>query len=132
MSIQNCPDEVLDLVFQLLPFQSPESGPAMLLPIMLSCSRFCAIAERHLIRIICLPTAEKVNPFAAYLTQLIDTGTYGKARLPIEHLAVFGKYQIPRGRPCRNISDAEKAAERILPSIISTAAPTLRSLLAFA
>src|SRR5258708_29185832 len=93
--------------------------------------RFCAIAKRHLIRIICLPTAEKVNLFAAYLTQLIDTGTYGKARLPIEHLAVFGKYQIPRGRPWRNISEAEKAAEHILPSIISTIAPTLRSLVIF-
>ena len=125
MSIQGCPDEVLDMVFQLLPFQSPENGPAVLLRTMLTCSRFSAIAKRHLIRVVCLQTAERVNLFAAYLTQSIDTSAYGTALLPIEHMAVFGKYQIPRSRPWRNASEAEKAAEHILPFIISTAAPSL-------
>jgi hypothetical protein len=128
MSIQCCPDEVLDMIFQLLPFQSPDKVPAVLLPTMLTCSRFCAIAKCHLIRVVCLQTAGRVNAFAAYLIQLIDTGAYGKALLPIEHMAVLGKYRIPRGRPRRNEDEAEKAAEHILPFVISTAAPSLRSL----
>jgi hypothetical protein len=136
MSIHHCPDEVLDMVFELLPFQSPDKVPAALLPTMLTCSRFCAIAKRHLIRIVCLHTAEEVNAFAAYLTQLIDTGTYGKVLLPIEHMAVFGKYRVPQfwaWRPTsrRNASEAEEAAEDILPFVISTAAPSIRSLAIF-
>ena len=130
MSIQHCPDEVLDMIFQLLPVQSPDKAPAVLLPTILTCSRFYAVAKRHLTRVVCLQTALGVNLFAAYLTQLTGTGAYGTALLPIAHLAVFGPYQIPRGYSSqeKNASDAEKAAERILPFIISIAAPSLRSL----
>jgi hypothetical protein len=131
MSIHHCPDEVLDMVFELLPFQSPDKVPAALLPTMLTCSRFCAIAKRHLIRIVCLQTAEEVNTFAAYLTQLTDTGTYGKVLLPIEHMAVFGEYRVPQFRYWRDGSEAQKAAEHILPFVISTAAPSIRSLALF-
>jgi hypothetical protein len=95
MSIQCCPDEVLDMIFQLLPVQSPDKAPAVLLPTMLTCSRFCAIARRYLIRVVCLQTARRVNLFAAYLLQLTDTGAYGKALLPIEHMAVFGEVPNP-------------------------------------
>jgi len=128
MSIQHCPDEILDMVFQLLPFQSPDKAPAVLLPTILTCSRFCAIAKRHLTRVVCLQTAQSVNLFAAYLVHLTDTGAYGKTLLPIEHMAVFGKHQIPRGR---NASATENAAQCVLPFIISVAAPSLRSLTVF-
>ena len=131
MSIQRCPNEVLDMVFHFLPFQSPDKAPAVVLSTMRTCSRFRAIAERHLIRVVCLQNAKRVNLFAAYLTQLINTGAYGKARLPIEHMAVFGKYQIALFGFPRERSEPEKAAEYILPFIISTAAPTLHSLVIF-
>jgi len=131
MSIQHCPDEILDMIFQLLPFQSPDKAPAVLLPTILTCSRFCAIAKRHLIRVVCLQTAQRVNLFAVYLVHLTDAGAYGKALLPIEHMAVFGKHQTPRGRFLRNASAAEKAAECVLRFIISVAAPSLRSLTVF-
>ena len=131
MSIQRCPNEVLDMVFQLLPFQSPDNAPAVVLSTMLTCPRFCAIAKRHLIRVVCFRTAKRVNLFAAYLTQLVDTGAYGKARLPIEYMAVLGKYRIPRYELPRKQSKPEKAAESILPFIISTAAPSLHSLVIF-
>jgi hypothetical protein len=128
MSIQRCPNEVLDMVFQLLPYQSTDKAPAVLLSTMLTCSRFCTIAKRHLTRVICLQTAERVNLFAAYVTQLVNTG---QAQISVEHMAVFGKYQIPRGRPWRNPSEAEEAAEYILPFILSTVAPSLHSLVIF-
>ena len=124
MSIQRCPNEILDMVFHFLPFQSPDKAPTVVLSAMRTCSRFRAIAERHLIRVVYLRTAKKVTLFASYLTQLVDTGAYGKVQLPIEHMAVFGRYQIPFCKP-------EKAAEYILPFIISTAAPTLHSLVIF-
>ena len=38
MSIQHCHDEVLDMIFQLLPFQLPNNPPAIQLPTMLTCS----------------------------------------------------------------------------------------------
>jgi len=128
MSIQRCPNEVLDMVFQLLPFQSPDNAPAAVLSTMLTCPRFYAISKRHLIRVVCFRTAKQVNRFAAYLTQLIDIGTYGKTRLPIEHMAVLRKrrYEDPRKQ-----SKPETAAQSILPIIISTAAPSLRSLVIF-
>ena len=134
MSIQHCPDEVLDMIFELLPVQSPDRAPAILLATILTCSRFYAVAKRYLTRVVCLQTALGVNLFAAYLTQLIDTGAYGTALLPIAHMAVFGPYRISREYISQNesdASDAEKAAERILPFIISIAAPSLRSLTVF-
>jgi len=93
MSIQHCPDEVLDMIFQLLPFQSPDKAPATLLHTLLTCRRFCAIAKRHFIRVVCLESAERVNLFAAYLTKLTNAGAYGSALLPIEHMAAFGNYR---------------------------------------
>jgi len=128
MSIQHCPDEVLDMIFQLLPFQSPD---ITLLPTLLTCRRFCAIAKRYLVRVVCLESAERVNLFAAYLTQLTNAGAYGSALLPIEHMAAFGNYQPTQGRPRQNESEAQRAAESILPFIISVAAPSLRSLTVF-
>ena len=128
MSIQHCPDEVLDMFFQLLPFQSPDKAPTTLLHTLLTCRRFCAIARRHLIRVICLESVERVNLFAAYLTQLTDAGAYGSALLPLEHLAACGNY-VPWGSyywPPE--SEAQRAAELILPFIISIAAPRIRSL----
>ena len=122
MSIQHCPDEVLDMIFQLLPFQSPDTT---LLPTLLTCRRFCAIAICHLTRVVCLESAERVNLFAAYLTQLINAGAYGSALLPIEHLAAFGNPQPTQYK------SAHEAAESILPFIISIAAPSLRSLTIF-
>ena len=79
MSIQHCPDEVLDMIFQLLPFQSPDKAPTTLLPTLLTCRRFCAIAKYHLIRVVCLESVERVNLFAAYLTQLTSAGVYNNA-----------------------------------------------------
>ena len=131
MSIQHCPDEILDMIFQLLPIQSPDKAPAVLLPAILTCSRFCAIAKRHLIRVVCLQTAQRVDLFAAYLVHLTDTGAYGKALLPIEHMAVFGKHQIPRGLHYHDPSAVEMAVECVLPFIIEVAAPSLRSLTVF-
>lgn len=131
MSIQHCPDEILDMIFQLLPVQSPDKAPAALLPTILTCSRFYSIAKCHLIRIVCLQTAQSVNLFAAYLAQLTDTGAYGKALLPITHMAVFGEYRNQRGDWGKRVEETERLAERILPFIISIAAPSLRSLTVF-
>ena len=131
MSIQSCPNELLDLVFQNLPFQSPDNAPAVVLSTMLTCSRFCAIAKRHLLRVVCLQNVDRVNLFAAYLTQLVNTGAYGKAQYPIEHMAVVREYEAPRSFYWRHKFEEEKAAEFILPFIISTAAPSLHSLVIF-
>ena len=131
MSIQHCPDEILDIIFQLLPVQSPDKAPAVLLPTILTCSRFYAIAKCHLIRVVCLQTPHRVKLFAAYLTQLTDTGAYGKAVLPIAHMAVFGTYRISRGDYQWATREIERVAGRTLPFIISTAAPSLRSLTVF-
>jgi len=133
MSLQHCPDEVLDMIFQLLLFQSPDKAPTTLLPTLLTCRRFCVIARRYLIRVVCLESAERVNLFAAYLTQLTNAGAYGRALLPIEHMAASGNYQPTRGcrRRRQTESEDQRAAESIIPFIISTAAPSLRSLTIF-
>jgi len=131
MSIQRCPNEILDMVFQLLPFQSPDNAPTVVLSTMLTCSRFCAIAKPYLLRVVCLQTAEHVNLFAMYLTQLINTGGYDEARHPIEHMAVLRNYESTQGRPWRIKCEAEKEAAVILPFIISTVAPGLHSLVIF-
>jgi len=131
MSIQRCPNEILDMVFQLLPFQSPINAPTVVLSTMLTCSRFCAIAKRHLLRVVCLQTAERVILFAMYLTQLINTGGYDEARHPIEHMAVLRNYESPQARPWQFQIEAAKEAADILPFIISTVAPTLHSLVIF-
>jgi len=128
MSIQHCPDEVFDMIFQLLPFQSPDKAPTTLLPTLLTCRRFCAIAKCHLIRVVCLESAERVNLFAAYLTQLTNAGAYGRGLLPIEHMAACGNPQENYGP---TISEAQRAAELVLPFIISIAAPSIRSLTIF-
>jgi len=130
MSIQRCPNEILDIVFQLLPIQPPDNAPAVVLSTMLTCSRFCAIAKRHLLRVVCLQTAERVNLFAMYLTQLINTGAYDEARHPIEHMAVLGTCRTTQ-RPWRGQSAVEQEAANILPFIISTVAPGLHSLVIF-
>ncbi len=128
MSIQHCPGEILDTIFQFLPIQSPGKAPAALLSTILTCSRFCAIAKCHLIRVVCLQTAESVILFAAYLSKLTRTGAYGKALLPTVHMAVFGKRRITYGD---STSGPEYDAARILPFIIRIAAPSLRSLTVF-
>jgi len=52
----------------------------------------------------------------------------GRRMFPIQHLAVAGKYRVPRGRSYRVRSSAEVEAERFLPSIITTASPSLLTL----
>ena len=131
MPIQHCPDEVLDMVFQLIPFDSPDKAPATLLSTILTCSRFCAIAKRHLIRVVSLQTAERVELFAAYLVQLTDTGAYGKALLPIEHMAAFGKYRFRQDLFWQDTLEPTTVTGCTLPLIISIAAPSLRSLTIF-
>lgn len=128
MSIQTCPNELLDLVFQHLPLESPDNAPAVVLSTMLTCSRFYAIAKRHLLRVVCLQNVDRINLFATYLTQLVNTGAYGEAQYPIEHMAVV---RAPRGRFRRQRSEEEEAAEYVVPFIISTAAPSLHSLAIF-
>jgi len=96
MSIQHCPDEVLDMIFQLLPFQSPDKAPTTLLHTLLTCRRFCAIAKRHLIRVVCLESAERVNLFAAYLTQLTDPGASGSAAANRTHGSLWELATNPR------------------------------------
>ena len=128
MSIQHCPDEILDMIFQFLPIQSPDKAPAVLLSTILTCSRFYAIAKCHLIRVICLQTVQSMALFAAYLTQLTNTGAYGKALLPIVHMAFFGKYRITQRHYSPTAYKTERELEGILSFIISIAAPSLRSL----
>lgn len=74
------------------------------------------------------PNCTELVLFAAYLTQLTDTGAYGKALLPIVHMAVFGKHRIPLRHYSRTAYETEREAEGILTFIISIAAPSLRSL----
>ena len=129
--VQGCPVEVLDHIFEYTIYLDPENAQATLCSLMLTCSHFRTIAKRHFIRIVCLPNAEKINVFASYLKQMVESGDYGKGRLPIHHLAVMGKYRIPQGLSFRRLSDAEAEAERIVPFIITTAAPSLLTLTIF-
>jgi hypothetical protein len=131
MSIQRCPVEVLDRILEWVAFLSPRNAPAALSSVMVVCSHFQTAARRHLVRVICLPTAEKAVAFASFLKEAVDGGEYATSFLPIEHLALVGKFRIPRGLTYRNRSDAENEAERLTPFIISTAAPSLRSLTLF-
>ena len=128
MTIQSCPVEVLDKIFESTAYSDPENAQATLYSLMLTCSHFRTIAKRHFIRIVCLPSAEMVNSFASYLKNVVKSGEYGKGVLPIQHLAVAGNYRIPQGLSFRNRSDAEVEAERIVPFIITTAAPSLLTL----
>jgi hypothetical protein len=131
MMIQNCPVEVLDNIFDYTAYLDPENAQAILCSLMLTCSHFRVIAKRHFIRIACLPNAEKVNAFAGYLKQVVESGDYGNLVLPIQHLAVGGKYRVPRGQPYLKRSAAEVEAERVLPWIITTASPSLLTLTIF-
>ena len=128
MMIQNCPVEVLDDIFDCTAYSDPENAQAVLCSLMLTCSHFRVIAKRHFIRIVCLPNAEKVNAFAGYLKRVVKSDDYGSRVLPIQHLAVAGKYRIPRGRSYRVRTYAEVKAERALPSIITIASPSLLTL----
>ena len=100
---------------------------------MLTCSYFSTIAKRHFIRVVCLPNAEKVNAFAGYLKQVLESGDYGIGVLPIQHLAVAGKYSthLPLVEHHDARSDAELEAEKYLHFIIMTAAPSLLTLTVF-
>ena len=80
---------------------------------MLTCSAFSTIAKRHFIRIVCLPNTERVNAFAGYLMQLVEGGEHGNCVLPIQHLAVAGKYRIPRSLYFPRRSGTEGEAERM-------------------
>jgi hypothetical protein len=80
---------------------------------------------------VCLPNAKSVNAFTSYFKQVIESGDYGNIVLPIQHLAVAGKYRIPRGLSFRRHNDAEFDAERIIPFIITTAAASLVTLTVF-
>ena len=133
MMIEGCPVEILDKIFELSAYSDPEHAQATIYALMLTCSYFHTVAERHFIRIVCLPNAEKVNAFASYLKQVVKGADYGKGVLPIQHLAVAGKYKyrIPPGLHPRRCSDAEVEAERIFPFILTTAAPSLLTLAIF-
>ena len=131
MTIQSCPVEVLDKIFESTAYSDPENANATLYSLMLTCSHFRMIAKRHFIRIVCLPNAEKVNAFASYLKQVVKSGDYGKSALPIQHLAVAGNYHIPQGLSFGHRTDAEFEAERIVPFIITTAASSLLTLTIF-
>ena len=128
MTIQSCPVEVLDKMFESTAYSDPENAKTNLYSLMLTCSHFRTIAKRHFIRIVCLPNAEMVNMFASYLKNVVKSGDYGKGVLPIQHLAMAGNYRISRGLSFRNRSDAEVEAERIVPFIVTTAAPSLLTL----
>ena len=129
--IQGCPVEVLDNIFEYTAYSDPENAQVTLRSLMLTCSHFRAIAKRHFICIVSLPNAEKVNAFAGYLKQVVESSDYGNSVLPIQHLAVAGEYRSPQGLSFRNLSAAEDKAEKILPFIITTAAPSLFTLTIF-
>ena len=131
MMIQGCPVELLDKIFESTAYSDPENAQSTLYSLMLTCSYFRTIAKRHFIRIVCLPNAETVKAFASYLIHVVEDGDYGKGVLPIRHLAMTGKYRIPQGLSFRNSSDAEFEAERVIPFIIATAAPSLLTLAIF-
>ena len=95
---------------------------------MLTCDYFRTIAKRHFIRIVCLTNVEKIDAFASYLTQLVESGEYGNSVLPTQHLAVTGMYRSHHRRFRRRRSDAEPNAKRVVSFIITTAAPSLLTL----
>ena len=125
MTIQGCPVEVFDKILEYTPYSDPEKAQATLYSLMRTCSHFHTIAKRHFIRIVCLSTAEKVIAFAGYLRQVVESGDYGNGMLPIQHLAVASKFYFRR----RN--GAEVEAERIVPFVITTAAPSLLTMTIF-
>lgn len=131
MTIQHCPVEVLDRIFEWVAFLSPRNAPAALSSVMMVCSHFQTVAKRHLLRIICLPTAEKTVAFVSFLKEAVNSGEYATSFLPIEHLALIGKLRIMRGSMFKSRTEAEAEAEHSAPFIISTAAPSLRSLTLF-
>jgi len=123
MSIQRCPVEVLDKIFESTAYSNPRNAQATLYSLMLTCLHFRVIAKRHFIRVACLPNARKINLFLDWLRRVIESGDYGKAVLPIQHLAVAGE-----GRYYLRRNDAEAKAKEDLHLIITTAAPSLLTL----
>ena len=131
MVIQACPVELLDKLFEFTAYADPKNAPASLRSLMLTCSYFHPIARRHFIRIVCLPNEEKMNAFAYYLLQVLEGGDYGKGVLPIQHLAVVGGYRWKADNKDWYCSDAVAKAMRVVPVILSIAAPTLLTLTIF-
>jgi hypothetical protein len=131
--IQTCPVEVLDKIFESTAYSDPENAQLTLCSLMLTCSHFRTIAKRHFIRVTCLSNAEKVNAFASFLKGAVESGDYGNGMLPIQHLAVTGKYSshFPPLEYYQARSGTELESERVLPFIITTAAPSLLSLTIF-
>ena len=109
-------------------YLDPENAQAVLCSLMRICSHFRVIAKRHFIRIVCLPNARKVNAFTGYLIQVVESGGYGTRVLPIQHLAVAGKYRLPRGRLYQPRTAAEVEAESYPPWIITIPSPSLLTL----
>jgi len=123
MTIQSCPVEVLDKIFEYTAYSNPRNAQAALCSLTLTCSLFRAIAKRHFIRVVCLPSAVKINLFFDWLKRVVESGDYGKRVLPIQHLAMAGE-----GRYSRSGNDAEDKAKRDLHLIITIAAPSLLTL----
>ena len=92
--IESCPVEVLDNIFECTAYTDPENAQATFSSRMLY---FHKIAKHHPIRVVCLASMERVNPFAVHLTSVVKSGEYGESVLPIQHLAVVG-----RSRPSLN------------------------------
>jgi len=130
MMIQDCPVEILDKIFECMAYSDLENSQSTLCPLMLTCSCFHTIAKRHVIRIVCLTNAKRVNAFAGYLKQVVESGDYRNSVLPVEHLAVVGKYYLNYQKSTRS-SEAEINAKRSIPFIITTAAPSLLTLIIF-
>ena len=129
--IQGCPVEVLDKILEYTPYSDPENAQATLCSLMLTCSHFRTIAKRHFIRIVCLSNADKVIAFVEYLMQVVESGDYGNDVLPIQHLAVVIKRRYSDRNFPRRPSGAEIEAERIVPFVITTAAPSLLTMAIF-
>ena len=123
--IQGCPVEVLDDILEYIAYSNPQNAQATLGSLMLTCSHFLSITKRHFNRIVCLPNAKKINAFAGYLKQVVESGDYGNRVLPIQHLAVVGEYREPS---LRCYSYEEFKAETNFPFIVTTAAPSLFTL----
>jgi hypothetical protein len=123
MTIQSCPVEVLDNIFEYSAYLDPRNAQRALFSLMLTCSHFRVIAKRHFIRVVCLPSAVKVNSFYDWLQRVVECGDYGKGMAPIQHLAVAGDG--------RCFTDAEAKARGVFHLIITTAAPSLLTLALF-
>jgi hypothetical protein len=126
--MKRCPVETLDKIFGYTAYSDPEKAQATLCSLMRTCTHFRTIAKRHSIRIVCLRNAKKVDAFAAYLRQVVESGDYGDVVLPIQHLAVAGK----GSAPWRTYESSGAGIQGGNPAfIIMTAAPSLLTLTIF-